>query len=117
MSTSITYNVLLWLTCGAAAFVARKPVACFLLAMFGPMCTKWLCLLLLGLVAVPLDDYLSLYLCFFKPNGLCLRPKDLLLVACLPSLGSFALNRFLLHHFRMTAILFSLAALPSGKIF
>jgi hypothetical protein len=58
-----------------------------------------------------------LYLCFFKTNGLCSHPKDLFIVACFPSLGSFALNGFLLRHFHLTAILFGLAALPSSKIF
>ncbi len=81
------------------------------------MCTKRLCSFLLGLAAAPLGDYLSLYLCSFKTNSLCLRPKDLLIVACLPSLGSFALNGFLLRHFRLMEILFGLAALPSSEIF
>jgi hypothetical protein len=48
---------------------------------------------------------------------LCSRPKDLLIVACLPSLGSFVPNGFLLRHFRLMAILFGLVASPSSKIF
>ncbi len=115
--TSVIYNILLWLTCRAAAFMAIKPVACCLLAMFGPMCAERLCSLLLVLVATPLGDYVSLYSCSFKPNGLFSRPKDLLIVACLPRLGSFALNGFLLRHFCLMAILFGLAALTSSKIF
>ena len=62
------------MTCSLPACLHDSHINC-LLTMFVPMCTKWLCLLLFGLVAAPSDDSL---------------------LACSPCLGTFEPNSNLL---------------------